>query len=220
MRARQAVLVIALLGGVSATAALAQGLGGFDPNQFPATQGTVAQYSLTPRGDVDGLILDDGTEVHLPPHLGAQLVFTVKPGDQVTIRGLKARGIPTIDAASITNDATHQTVTDNGPPGPGAAGRELQASGQIKAQLHGPRGDLNGVLLQDGTIVDLPPDQAQQIASQLAVGQPIYVTGDGSVSPLGKVIAARQIGPNQSQLTQIDNPPLGPGRDWPPPPPP
>ena len=24
-------------------------------------------------GDVDGLILDDGTEIHLPPHLGAQV---------------------------------------------------------------------------------------------------------------------------------------------------
>jgi hypothetical protein len=220
VRTRQAVLAIALLGSVSSTATLAQGLGGFDPNQLPATQGKVAQYSLTPRGDVDGLILDDGTEVHLPPHLGAQLVFTVKPGDQVTIRGLKARDIPTIDAASITNDATRQTVTDNGPPGPGGTGPALQASGQIKAQLHGPRGDLNGVLLQDGTIVHLPPDQAQQMAAQLAVGQPIYVTGDGSVSPLGKVIAAQQIGPNQSQLAQIDNPPRGPGRDRRPPPPP
>ena len=138
MRTRQVVLAIALLGGVSATAALAQGFGGFDPSQFPATQGKVAQYSLTPRGDVDGLILDDGTEVHLPPHLGAQLVFTVKPGDQVTVRGLKARDIPTIDAASVTNDATHQTVTDSGPLGPGGTGLALQASGHIKAQLHGP----------------------------------------------------------------------------------
>jgi hypothetical protein len=114
MKARQAVLAVVLLGGVSATAVLAQGLGAFEPNQFPAVQGKVAQYSLTPRGDVDGLILDDGTEVHLPPHLGTQLVFTVKPGDQVTVRGLKARDIPTVDAASVTNDATHQTVTDTG----------------------------------------------------------------------------------------------------------
>jgi hypothetical protein len=69
------------------------------------------------------------------------------------------------------------------------------------------------VLLQDGTIIHLPPDRAQQIAAQLAVGQPIYVNGEGSVSPLGKVIAAQQIGPNQSQLAQIDNPAQGPGRD-------
>ena len=58
------------------------------------------------------------------------------------------------------------------------------------------------------------------MAAQLAVGQPIYVTGDGSVSPLGKVIAAQQIGPNQSQLAQIDNTPRGPKRERRPPPPP
>ena len=38
----------------------------------------------------------DGTQVHLPPHLGAQLVFAVRPGDPVTVRGLKAREIPMV----------------------------------------------------------------------------------------------------------------------------
>jgi hypothetical protein len=122
--------------------------------------------------------------------------------------------------ASPHDAPSHQTVTDSGPPGPGGTGLALQASGHIKAQLHGPRGDLNGVLLEDGTIVRLPPDQAQQIAAQLAVGQPIYEMGDGSVSPLSKVIAAQQIGPNQSQLAQIDNSSRGPERDRRPPPPP
>ncbi len=55
---------------------------------------------------MDGLILDDGTEVHLPPHLGAQLVAAVKPGDVVTIHGLRARAVPMVQAVSITNDAT------------------------------------------------------------------------------------------------------------------
>ncbi len=224
MRSQRILLTALLLAGVSGAAALGQGVGGYDPDQFPAIRGKVTQYSLTPRGDVDGLILEDGTEVHLPPHLGAQLVFAVKPGDQVTVRGLKARDIPMVEAASVTNDATRQSVTDNGPPGPGGAGQILQASGHVKAQLHGRRGELNGVLLEDGTIVHLPPDEADRVALQLAVGQPLYVTGEGIASPLGKVIAAQQIGPSQSQLAQIQAPlpPRGPGRDRrePPPPPP
>ena len=44
-------------------------------------KGKVAQYSLTPRGAVDGLILADGTEAYLPPHLSTQIVFAVRPGD-------------------------------------------------------------------------------------------------------------------------------------------
>jgi hypothetical protein len=221
MRPERVLFAAMLLAGVSG-AALGQGVGGYDPDQFPAIRGKVSQYSLTPRGDVDGLILEDGTEVHSPPHLGAQLVFAVKPGDQVTVRGLKARDIPMVEAVSITNDADRQSVTDYGPPRPNGAGQVLEANGHIKAQLHGRRGELNGVLLEDGTIVRLPPDEADRLAVQLAVGQPLYVIGDGIASPLGKVIAAQQIGPSQSQLAQIQTrpSPWGPGHDRREPPPP
>jgi len=131
------------------------------------------------------------------------------------VRGLRARAIPMIDAASVSNDASGQNVIDSGPSGPAGSGQSLQASGHVKAQLHGRRGELNGVLLEDGTIIHLPPDEADRLASQLAVGQPLYVTGYGTTSPLGKVIAAQQIGPSPSQLAQIQTPPLprGPGRD-------
>ena len=123
-RLRLALLGATLIAGAGAAAAVAQTAPTFDPAQLPATKGRVAQYSLTPRGDVDGLILDDGTEVHLPPHLGAQLAYAVKPGDQVTVRGLRAREVPMVQAMQVTNDATSQSVTDTGPggargPGPG-----------------------------------------------------------------------------------------------------
>src|SRR5947209_3987681 len=75
----------------------------WDSAQLPETKGTVKQYTLTPRGDVDGLILNDGTEIKLPPHLTAQIVFAVKPGDAVSVRGLRARALPLVDAASVTN---------------------------------------------------------------------------------------------------------------------
>src|SRR6195952_4087849 len=117
MGTRHAFLVAALIAGATSIAA-AQDDATFDPSQLPAIPGKVAQYSLTPRGDVDGLILDDGTEVHLPPHLGTQLVFAVKPGDAVTIRGLRARAVPMVQAMSVKNDATGTTVVDNGPGGP------------------------------------------------------------------------------------------------------
>lgn len=209
-----------------AGSALAQSGPAFDPQQLPAIEGKVALYSLTTRGDVDGLILDDGTEVHLPPHLGAQLVFAVKPGDRVTVHGLKARAIAVVEAASVSNDATGATVVDNGPAGPpGARNRDrfLSAQGHIKSQLHGSRGDLNGVLLEDGTIIRLPPDEADRLADQLAPGQSLYVEGDGIAGPLGKVIAAQRIGPNQSQLAQVQEhapAPRGPRPDRREPPPP
>jgi hypothetical protein len=126
-----------------------------------------------------------------------------------------------IDAVSVVNDGSRVRVIDNGPPRSHGSGQILQTSGHVKAQLHGRRGELNGVLLEDGTIIHLPPDEADRLAAQLAVGQPIYVSGEGIASPLGKVIAAQQIGPNQSQVAQIQMPPppRDPGRREPPPPP-
>lgn len=220
MRTRHILLAATLLAGGVGAAAFAQNAATYDPAQLPAIQGKVAEYSLTPRGDVDGLILADGTEVHTPPHLGTQLVYAVKPGDAVTIRGLKARAIPMVQAMSVKNDATGATVTDTGaggPPGPHDAQEALSDTGRIKAQLHGPRGDLNGALLEDGTIVRLPPPEAQRLASTLTAGSPVTVQGNGFEGPLGRVIEARSIGPDATHLAQIAMPPHPPGHRPPPP---
>lgn len=232
------VLATASLGAVGA--ALAQNAATYDPAQLPAIQGTVAQYSLTPRGDVDGLILADGTEVRTPPHLGAQLSQAVKPGDAVTIRGLRARNLPLVQAMQVSNDAGGASVTDTGPgdgprgpggPDGGPGGPDarprgpadqpaLTAQGRVKAALHGPRGDINGALLEDGTIIRLPPPEAQRLASQIAPGATVYVQGPGYAGPLGRVIAARAIGPDANSTTPIAAPPRhgpghGPGRRGP-----
>jgi hypothetical protein len=220
MKTQHLLLAATLLAG-GAGAAVAQDAATYDPSQLPAIQGKVAEYSLSPRGDVDGLILTDGTEVHLPPHLGTQLVFAVKPGDAVTIHGLRARAIPMVDAMSVNNNATGNAVTDNGrggPGGPRGTEQPMTVQGRIKAQLHGPRGDLNGALLQDGTIVRLPPPEAQRLASALTPGAPLYVEGDGFTSPLGRVVEARSLGSDRTRLAQIAAPPPpGPGRRPPPP---
>lgn len=236
-----------LLAGVLATTtlavvgvAVAQSAATYDPAQLPAIQGKVAQYSLTPRGDVDGLILADGTEVHMPPHLGAQLVQAVKPGDAVTIHGLRARNLPLVQAMQVSNDVGGASVTDTGPGGgpggprgpgspdvrprgPGGADQPaLTAQGRVKAALHGPRGDVNGALLEDGTIIRMPPPEAQRLASQIAPGATVYVQGQGYAGPLGRVIAARAVGPDANSTTTIAAPPPpkhgpghGPGRRGP-----
>jgi hypothetical protein len=223
MPTRSILLAIALLTAGSGVA-VAQNATSYDTGQLPAIQGKVAEYSLTLRGDVDGLILADGTEVHLPPHLGTQLVFAVRPGDTVTVRGLRTRAIPLVQAMSISNDATGSTVTDSGPNDPrrpSGAEQHLTAQGHIKAQLHGPQGEVNGALLEDGTIIRLPPPEAERLVAELAPGAPLCVQGDGVAGPLGRVIEARSIGPNSTKLAEVAVPvPPGPGwRSAPSPPP-
>jgi hypothetical protein len=185
----------------------------WDASQLPETKGTVKQYTLTPRGDVDGLILTDGTEIKVPPHLTAQIVFAVKPGDAVSVRGLRARALPLVDAASVSNLVTGVTVTDNGPPGgPGSVITETTLSGKVAAVLHGKRGEVNGALFDDGTVLRLPPPEADRMQSLLQPDQTIAVRGVSLVTPLGTVMEVRAIGSAPDQLTELAVPPLrGPG---------
>jgi hypothetical protein len=199
----------------------------WDSSQLPETRGTVKQYTLTPRGDVDGLMLTDGTEVKLPPHLTGQTVFAIRPGDQVSIRGSRARAIPLIDTASITNLATGRSVADGGPD---RGGYEQTFSGRIASTLHGKRGEVNGALLDDGTVLRLPPPEAERLDGWLRPGQTISVRGDVVDTALGRVVEVRAIGSSPEQMTELagprpprgpkDGPKGGPDRFGPPPPPP
>jgi hypothetical protein len=202
----------ALLGAFLATTALGMGATAhaqtagppWDASQLPETRGIVKQYTLTPRGDVDGLILNDGTEVTLPPHLTSQIVFAVRPGDAVTIRGLKARALALIEAASVTNFATGASVVDNGPPGglDRSAG-ELTTSGKIAAPLHGRRGEVNGAVLDSGVILRMPPPEAERVQSLLQSGQPVTVRGITLKTAFGTVIDASAIGASPDHLTEL-----------------
>lgn len=197
----------------------------WDSSQLPESRGTVKQYTLTPRGDVDGVIFTDGTEVKLPPHLSAQTVFAIRPGDEVSVRGLRARAVPLVDAASITNVATGKSVVDNGPPDRRDGRDDQTVSGRIAQQLHGKRGEVNGVVLDDGTTLRLPPPEAERVQNQLQQGQTISARGDVLDTALGRVVDVRAIGASPEQMTELrgprpPGPKDGPDRRGPPPPPP
>jgi hypothetical protein len=85
----------------------------YDPKQFPSVRGELERLTLTGRGDIDGLILKDGTEVKTSPDLSTQIAFAIRPGDRVTIHGMRAAALPLVRAVSITDDVTHRTVTDS-----------------------------------------------------------------------------------------------------------
>jgi hypothetical protein len=92
----------------------------YDPAQLPSYSGRVQQFTLTARGDIDGLILADGTEVKTPPHLSTSIAYSVRLGDPVSVHGLRAAALPLIQAVSITDQSTGRTVVDTGPPNPRA----------------------------------------------------------------------------------------------------
>jgi hypothetical protein len=186
----------------------------YDVQQLPETRGTVQCFTLTPRGDLDGFVLADGTDVHLPPHLSAQLAAAVRPGDWVSVRGSRSVTVPLIVAAAVTNAATNRTIVDRGTPPPGfgpppppppgvptPGAQRTSLNGTVQTSIYGPAGDVNGAVLDDGTIVRLPPPTAYQSASLLAPGQAISVEGWELSTAYGGVIEAQTISPAAAQTT-------------------
>jgi hypothetical protein len=195
--------------GASAQVSAAEPL--YDPTQLPIFHGTVQLFTLTPRGDIDGFVLQDGTEVKTPPHLTSDLAAAVRPGDKVTIHGLKAASLALIQAMSVSNDATGAAVIDAGPtPGrtpPATPRREGDAptehDGSIRMVLHGPRGEINGVLLEDGTVLKLPPPEAARFTDVLARGRRITAAGIRYTMPSGSFVDLTALGPEGGPLRPI-----------------
>lgn len=116
---------------------------------YPSVAGTVKQYLLTPVGDVEGVELEDGTDVRFPPHMGAALTAIVKPGDRASVMGFVAP--PTsygraVKAVTITNLATNQSVVDQPPAVPplppwlrGASMHEMTLNGTLDHALYPKR---------------------------------------------------------------------------------
>lgn len=211
---------------VSLGHALAQPAPPPGPGDLPAgrpastVEGTVVQYLMNHHGEVDGLLLNDGSQVHLPPHMAKDLVALVKPDESVSVQGYRSVRGTVIEAPIITNTKTGQSLVEREPTlldrpmvPPQVKDMfltEKHAEGIVRNLLYGPRGDLNGAVLEDHTIVRLPPHAAYQVANVLQVGRSISAIGYGTENEYGRVIEATAIGISGTAMTSIGD--SGPGR--------
>lgn len=85
--------------------------------------GTVSDWRRNRHGDVDGLILDDGTEVRFPPHRAADVRAAVSEGSAVEVRG-ERRGRH-LQAHLITDPGSGASVEAHEPPRGGPKKRPL-----------------------------------------------------------------------------------------------
>src|SRR5689334_12864672 len=141
-----------------------------DPDSLSEVSGTVERFLLNPHGEVDGFVMTrDGIAVvvHTPPHLEEELTRHVKPGDCVSIHGAKPRGADLLAAVAVTT-RDGRRIVDNGPDHerehPRHAHRKMEVEGTVRLSLLGPKGELRGALLANGTIMRIGPREAEEIA--------------------------------------------------------
>lgn len=188
---------------------------------MPVLTGRVQRWLVNPNGEVDGLLLADGTQVAFPPHLSADAQQLLKPGDSVRVAGWRSPDAPVVRASSLTATASGRSLSDT-PPSAGAtaaappAPRErtaltaMSGSGRIARQLHTDRGDVNGVILEDGLIVRFPPHVGAALAQTVKPGATISAKGWGSRGPQGGAFEATAIGATAADMRDVF---AGPGRE-------
>lgn len=118
-------LGVLLLGGLSSACLMAEPQVGKDKGpkdpkgpqfgEVKTVQGTVQDFTTAPKGEVDGLILSDGTAIHWPPHMAQQFSGIVAKGDKVKAVGRMAndpKGGTKLETATLTNLRTGKSQTN------------------------------------------------------------------------------------------------------------
>ena len=168
-----------------------------DPAPPLALTGRVERFLIDIRGEADGLLLADGTEVRFPA-AAARIADAVKPGQDVRVHGHWAADGAMFAATSVETEAGgHVSLENPAPsspsddPGPPAEGREpVEVAGVVRQALHGPEGEPNGALLEDGRIVHIQPRAAPLPEGIIEPGRELAATGESLTNALGVVVDA------------------------------
>jgi hypothetical protein len=178
-----------------------------EDNEVKEARGTVLNYLLNPRGEVDGLLLEDGIFIKFPPHLGRELAQVAKPNDEVVAIG-PLEGPKLLRGHVIVNPKTDTALRDIKPIPPERANfvdplRPLRAEGKIKYPKRNAHGEIDGAILEDGTILQFPPQPDEAFVEQLESDQPLCAVGFGTSNEYGTSIATAMLGSSKESLRPI-----------------
>jgi hypothetical protein len=185
-----------------------------DPKFLPQINAVFERFIVNRHGCIDGLVVSHDHEsslIHVPPHLHEQIERAVRPDDMIKVRGVRLRGVNAIAAIAIAT-ADHTEIVDHGPDHADRSKLEELADeveenadlhGVVRLSLFGPKGELRGALLTDGTVVRVAPEEAKHFAHLLAAGASLAVRGKRRLTKYCAVVTAAEMGGNASELKPI-----------------
>ena len=132
----------------------------------PVAEGVIEQYILDPRGEVEGLLLADGSYMYVTSRAEKELLSVLTPGDRVRVYGRRTQDQGLIQAdviKNLTKGTSFVVPLRLDLPMQDQERRlsvtEMYAKGTIRVLLyHALRGIVQGMVLSDGTQIRLPPD--------------------------------------------------------------
>ena len=170
------------------------------------------QFLINLHGEIDGMMLNQDVDVHFPHHMPWKVGALAAIGDKANMRGVRLRLADMIAGISLET-ADGKRLRDPGPPSHDERHKSkahaaeykasIDAQGIIQRPLHGPTGQVRGVLLVDGTAVRFPKHAAAALTRLTKAGASFAVRGYAVNSKCGGFIAAQKIGSSQKTLLRI-----------------
>ncbi len=142
-------------------------------------RGIVVRFTIAPKGETHGLILDNGTEVRWPPHLGAKVTRLLARHDKVRVTGwthIGKKGDRHFKAMSIVNLNTNKSL-DIGSEAFGQAGGSMTVRGVVARFTRAPKGEVHGLVLDDGTELRWPPWLQKRVCGVVRQGDKLRASG-------------------------------------------
>ena len=192
-------------------------------------RGTVNRFTTAPKGEVDGLILDNDTVIHWPPHLESRFTAIAKKGDRIEVTGWKKtnpEGVEQVEVKTLTNlrtKASRENDDASPPKGPkGKKGRRdfgvaKTVRGTVRQFTTAPKGEVDGLTLDDGTVIHWPPHLESRFTVIVKKGDRVEAVGRMETKPMGETVLEIQTLTNLRTQASRDNddvapPPKGKGK--------
>jgi hypothetical protein len=94
----------------------------------------------------------------------------------------------------------------------------MQAESRITTLLFAPRGEIEGTILENGTILRMRPDVSERFVNLLRIGQSVSAKGYGTENEFGRSLEVTELGSPGRPLTAIYSPINSPATGASPPP--
>lgn len=157
------------------------------------TQGKVVKLKENNDFTFDGFYILNGTDsllIKFPAHMGTQISPLTRLGSQVSVSGVLENppfGTKEIRMVNIT--AGGKTITDTPPVAPAAPAQETATTGngKVTSFQKDREGKINGLFVDNKTVLRLPPHATSQIENSVTIGATIAYSGNQKTKQQGEV---------------------------------
>jgi hypothetical protein len=142
----------------------------------------------------DGFHMISGSDsllVKFPAHMGSQISPIAKPGSQITVSGVSEnQGSGTKEMRMVSIITGGKTLTDNPPAAPTTPVQEttVTGNGKVTSLQTDREGRVNGVFIDNKTVLRFPPHISGQMGNTIAKGAAIAYSGSQKNKEQGEIL--------------------------------